>query len=951
MKKIIGLILGMILLVACSPYHDTNVSIIMDEANKGDLKFTGSISQRNTDVELDEVEAIIFEITEKMDTYEGKFDSIIENQNLEITYIESFENLKQLESIINRLFDANINIEESIENNLLDSNITITGIDFDSTVFLNDFYSFVEEHKIFGEYSDSLRESQKNSNTTITIGDKVFDEVGHISRVSKKMINKHTLNIDLISANQISLVNIFELSEQINKDDFIDYIEKYYEGFMMEFIESQSQVPSNNLEKISFEVETVDNNTVVFTLNKIKPIYVSKIQRNLFKHDISFNLDENEDKTFSLYISNGIYESIFDEIISDYSYGLGLENFRITQVDGLDIANDEKIDEETLKNIDFSTSSYRFTLEEQKGSNFLVFISIGAAIIVLITFFGFIIKKHVAKLFKRKNSNKDDDLSGGNMILSNTKVDELSISDSKGDKDLKVEIKKLKAKSDLKETNKNSESNFSKEENAIKNETMKSIPVNDDITESQLINKNNSTGIEIVNKNESNESVYKTSANVDSHLVNEDSGEVIKFDYDNKKLIKFSGVSVISNDIDDFKNEGFIKKTLIVSSLFIVIYFTLTLLSSILLKSSIESIFTSDNFGFLSSVLDFNLDLGSVFKLLSKLFASGSINVATKTTFFGESQLTRASIMLYPLLFSVISGLLVYTIARKLFAFRNYKELFYTFLISTLIYSVFLMVISMIPSTLSKGEVFGSGIHIFVKGHLINAVLVVLPLNLLTSYIISTISNEFDSPIILLSKPIKQGLIKFSQVFGIFTVLSSVYIVFKVGFAGLMISLNASTLVQTIGFGGGLGFAGFYESFRIGVLTPMDKGVLIYGLFIVSIGLLIFDLKKRYRESKVGNPLLFLGIYLGSFYIILAIVASTSGLNINFNDESYFIKSSALFVLVGCLITYIISYISLVLIKEGDLQKVFKNSVDYLNKAHNKLNEQSQDINTEEKQE
>lgn len=68
--------------VGCTPYHNTKVSIDLENDLSRELVVEGSINKSNTEETLENVQNVITGIIKKVDKYEGTLSSSIESDKL-----------------------------------------------------------------------------------------------------------------------------------------------------------------------------------------------------------------------------------------------------------------------------------------------------------------------------------------------------------------------------------------------------------------------------------------------------------------------------------------------------------------------------------------------------------------------------------------------------------------------------------------------------------------------------------------------------------------------------------------------------------------------------------------------------------------------------------------------------------------------------------------------------
>lgn len=170
MKKILSVLLLLLILVGCSPHHQVEFDLIIDNDHAGTFRLSASVDQ-NEDEEYD-----LPEIKEKLDKILAQIDnyqygtSVLElndeKQTIQFTYEETFENLKELNEILNRFSDDLIEVKIMRSDNILINQNKITGLDIDESIFFKEIYVLIKEDKTFGLINSNDIESYQEADYT-----------------------------------------------------------------------------------------------------------------------------------------------------------------------------------------------------------------------------------------------------------------------------------------------------------------------------------------------------------------------------------------------------------------------------------------------------------------------------------------------------------------------------------------------------------------------------------------------------------------------------------------------------------------------------------------------------------------------------------------------------------------------------------------------------------------
>lgn len=327
MRKLVFVIVALLLILAgCSPYHNTDVSINLDETYAGVLTINGNITASAAEQPLEEVQTTIVGLINELDRYAGSVNSSIEDNTLSFVYTEEFANFDELEAIVLRLFEETINIEETVIDDIFKREIQITGLGFSATTFMDDIYDAIEARSLYGSDSTAPRTHHRGvSQPSITFKDVDYGSGEMISIIDYKKILSHDLIIKVDDFENATLVNTFKLEDTIELEAFETYYKDRVSQLTVDGITLET-----NLDK--------DNHSIEFVATGVTHDLVEHFQSEVFDQSVfyKFNaiLDDNQKptKTFKLRLGQTSYDFTLEERVLENSLQLDLGNYKISSV-------------------------------------------------------------------------------------------------------------------------------------------------------------------------------------------------------------------------------------------------------------------------------------------------------------------------------------------------------------------------------------------------------------------------------------------------------------------------------------------------------------------------------------------------------------------------------------------------------------------------------------------
>lgn len=352
MKKILGVLLALIVLIGCTPYHDTKVQIDLDSDLSGVLQVTGSISKSNTEESLESVQTIITDVIKDIDKYEGTVTSTINNDKLTFEYKEDFGDLEDLNSAIKRLFNEDVDVSETVDDQLFKQVRTIDGLKFSSEAFMDEIYDAVEKDELFGEDSDRLRSHQRSGSMMIFFDDMEYYSSETLEVIEYKKIENDVLTIFVENDEHVTTTNVITVSDAIDMNALKTHYEQQFESLV-------SLEASLNI--------TADANTLTVTIENMAENQVEAFQAEVFGRYLIYShhtMMENDKPTGEIRVAimNEGHLNTMSSNVEAYETYVDMSNYKINAIDGY----------ETVEESHFMINDNVITLEDGETITFVV---------------------------------------------------------------------------------------------------------------------------------------------------------------------------------------------------------------------------------------------------------------------------------------------------------------------------------------------------------------------------------------------------------------------------------------------------------------------------------------------------------------------------------------------------------------------------------------------------
>lgn len=330
MKKLSLIIIVLLVITGCSPYHNTEVTVELNPTLGGELTLVGSVDGTVAKgVPLKSVQSKITTLFETLDRYQGTLESTIEGPILQFRYTETFETLDEFETIVLRLFKEEIHIEEEIQDDIFKREIIISGLDFSANTVMNDIYDAIEEQKIFGFNSKKIREHHQEIAKPVIIFNDVQYHDGEVIRVIEhKSLESHEILIQVNSDDYLSLINRFHLGDKMDQAMFVEYFKTKF----------------NEIEATEYTLEVVqDENkqTVDLIVRKIKHEDLNDFLFAFIGQPLRYSFTNSYKDTRKLSFDPIVYENPLQLNVDDIKFKIDLSKYQI--VSYVDVENGNQI--------------------------------------------------------------------------------------------------------------------------------------------------------------------------------------------------------------------------------------------------------------------------------------------------------------------------------------------------------------------------------------------------------------------------------------------------------------------------------------------------------------------------------------------------------------------------------------------------------------------------------
>lgn len=793
MKKILAVLLAALILIGCSPYHDTNVSIDLENDMSGVLEVKGSIKKSNTEESFEKIETVITELVKSIEKYEGELTASKDATTLTFTYTESFDDLEALNSMIKRLFGEDVKISESTEEEMFKNIRTIEGLGFSNASFMDEIYDGIEKGKLFGDDSNTVRSHQKKNTTKVLFDNEEYRSSDSIEVIEHKKIVSDELTIYLETEDLMSTESIIVVEDSIDLGE----LEAYYQ-------EQYSLLANENGElKIS---KNSDKDGLIVELLNLKPSMVQPHLSAMFGRNIAFDMnkevvEEKETGRILFYMMDYGHTFDFKNNVIDYTTFVELNKFDIEEFDGMPY-----IEEESILDIDGTLITIP---EDGEVSLTLVLNNPMKLVFTVLKYVGIILLAIAAIIGAIFGLKKLKEINDNKVVEENDEVKE-SVRSSSSLQEPKVEDVEL-------------------------------------------------TGL---------------------------------FSFNKESIAKFKEVLVS-------------KETFIYAGILFGVYFILSLILSALLGDQVKNAMASE----LGS-LPFG-DLGGsvtlLFRVMLAFIASGSL----KLTMGGGSAFTgyeteTITMSMYMVIFAIIISLLAHFIYTKVNKDKS-KNTLEIATVGSLYYLGALALITLMPISIANTSMFGMSVKITASGSMLRVILLTLPLVLITTYVIYTYKDKFNSQVLKISSTIYDGLVKSGLIIVIVSVLAFLFVLVKQKEMMIMIS-------NVIGLGAALvsgisiaGVDGFTQS--VGMIVFDEFMISMYVFYIVFILVVIFDLDKKFKESTIKDERVFSIVYTLSVYLPIIFIAIASAIMMSMSGEKQGIRIEYITMILTPIITTAIVYL------------------------------------------